>query len=197
MDPRRLLPALTAVACALVVATLVVVLARPDGGGPAAGPGSGSEPEHRDAAAGTTGRTGPAAVLAAWDAERAAAWAAGDAEALAGLYAGGAGAADVSLLRAYRRRGLRVEGLTTQVLALRVVARSPGRWELAVTDRAVGGTAVGAGTPVALPVGRPSTRRVVLVREGGRWLVARVRDGGRAQDSAAASTSRTSSSSKS
>jgi predicted nucleic acid-binding Zn ribbon protein len=44
-----------------------------------------------------------------------------------------------------------------------------------------------------LPVDRPSTRRVVLVREGAGWVVAEVRD----QDSAAASTSRTSSSSKS
>ncbi|MBC2934309.1 hypothetical protein [Nocardioides sp. zg-1228] len=199
MDPRRLLPALTALACALVVATLVVALARPDRGGPAARPESGSERRSRDAAASATRRTGPAAVLAAWDAERAAAWAAGDAEALARLYADGsaAGAADVGQLRDYRRRGLRVEGLTTQVLALRVVARAPGRRELVVTDRVVGGTAVGAGTPVALPAGRPSTRRVVLVRADGRWLVAEVRHVGRAQDSAAASTSRTSSSSKS
>ena len=53
--------------------------------------------------------------------------------------------------------------------------------------------AVGSGAPVSLPVDRPSTRRVVLVREGARWVVAEVRD----QDSAAASTSRTSSSSKS
>ncbi|GIM63942.1 hypothetical protein Pve01_81890 [Planomonospora venezuelensis] len=62
-----------------------------------------------------------------------------------------------------------------------------------VTDRVVGAEAVGAGEPVALPVARPSTRRVVLVRQDGSWLVAEVRD----QDSAAASTSRTSSSSKS
>jgi hypothetical protein len=70
-----------------------------------------------------------------------------------------------------------------------------------VTDRVVGAEAVGAGEPVALPVARPSTRRVVLIRlnenqdegDDGRWLVAEVRD----QDSAAVSTSRTSSSSKS
>ena len=196
VDPRRLLPVLTAVACALVVATLVVVVARPD-----------PPPRPRIDVAGTAPtastarpvRSGAAAVLAAWDERRSAAWAEGDVTALEELYADGAaaGAADVRLLRDYLRRGLRVEGLTTQVLALRVAARSPKRLELVVTDRVVGAEAVGAGAPVALPVARPSTRRVVLVRDGsgddGRWVVAAVRD----QDSAAASTSRTSSSSKS
>ena len=135
-------------------------------------------------------------MLARWDERRAAAWAEGDAGALRGLYVDGsaAGGADVRVLRDYLRRGLRVEGMTTQVLALRVVARSPGRrLALEVTDRVVGAEAVGSGDRVALPVDRPSTRRVLLVREGGRWLVAAVRD----QDNAADSTSRTSSSSKS
>lgn len=115
--------------------------------------------------------------------------------ALASLYVdgAGAGAADVRLLRDYLRRGLRVEGLTTQVLALRVVGRSADRLELVVTDRVVGAQAVGAGAPVALPVGRPSTRRVVLVRDDGSWVVVTARD----QESAAASTSWTSWSSKS
>lgn len=190
MDPRRLLPALTAVACALVVATLVVVVARPDPvprprvASPASSP-SAPQPE----------RSGPAAVLAAWDERRSAAWAEGDARALGRLYAdgSGAGAADVRLLRDYGRRGLRVEGMVTQVLALRVAARSPGRLELVVTDRVVGAEVVGSGAPVSLPVDRPSTRRVAMVREGARWVVAEVHD----QDSAADSTSRTSSSSKS
>lgn len=188
VDPRRLLPALTAAACALVVAVLVVVVTRPD-------------PDPRPARpaarvpAGPSALPGPVAVLAAWDERRSAAWADGDAQALEGLYVdgSGAGAADVRLLRDYRRRGLRVEGMTTQVLAVRVAHRSTDRLEVVVTDRVVGAEAVGAGAAVALPVGRPSTRRVVLVREGGSWLVADVRG----QDSAAASTSRTSSSSKS
>ncbi|TGN65417.1 hypothetical protein EXE59_16720 [Nocardioides eburneiflavus] len=195
MDPRRLLPVLTAVACALVVATLVVGHGRPDDTGRAVVP-----PRDAPATAPATGSPaaptpGPAAVLAAWDERRAAAWARGDAEALADLYAAGSrsGAADVRLLRAYARRGLRVEGLTTQVLALRVVERTPRRLALVVTDRLVGGSAVGGAAPVALPVDRASTRRVVLVSRRGRWVVAEARD----QDSAAASTSRTSSSSKS
>ena len=134
-------------------------------------------------------------MLATWDERRSAAWAEGDAAALSRLYVdgSGAGAADVGLLQDYARRGLRVREMATQVLALRVAARSPGRLELVVTDRVVGAEAVGSGAPVSLPVDRPSTRRVVLVREGGRWVVEEARD----QDSAAASTSRTSSSSKS
>ena len=194
MDPRRLLPVLTAVACALVVATLVVGHGRPDGTGrvdvrrPEA-------PAPASARAAGEPALAPAAVLAAWDERRATAWARGDATALADLYVPGSrsGAADVGLLRAYARRGLRVEGLATQVLALRVVERSPRRLVLVVTDRVVGGSAVGGAAPVALPADRASTRRVVLVRQRGRWVVAEARD----QDSAAASTSRTSSSSKS
>ena len=187
MDPRRLLPALAAVACACVVATLVATLVprtdRP--AGDRAHPAAVSEP------AGTA----PARVLAAWDEARAAAWEAGDVEALRRMYAAGSrtGAADVRLLRAYRERGLSVAGLTTQVLAMDVVAESSARLVLLVTDRVVGGRAVGGSTPVALPADRASTRRVVLRRDGGRWLVVEARD----QASAAASTVRTSSSSKS
>jgi hypothetical protein len=195
MDPRRLLPVLTAVACALVVATIVVGHGRPDDTGRAVVPprdAPTSAPATRWPAAPTPA---PAAVLAAWDERRAAAWARGDAEALADLYAPGSrsGAADVRLLRAYARRGLRVEGLTTQVLGLRVVERSPRRLVLVVTDRVVGGSAVGGAAPVALPADRASTRRVVLARQRGRWVVADARD----QASAVARTSRTSSSSKS
>ena len=189
MDPRRLLPALAAVAAACLVATLVVTVARP---------GERADGASRPAAAAKV-PPGPAAILAAWDRERSSAWAEGDAEALRRLYADGSrtGTADLRLLRHYLDRGLTVEGLRTQVLALRVVARSTSRLVLVVTDRVVGGRAVGRGasSPIALPADRASTRRIVLVRggEGEGWLVAEARD----QASAAASTSRTSSSSKS
>ncbi|WP_210441274.1 hypothetical protein [Nocardioides xinjiangensis] len=197
MDPRRLLPVLGAAACALVVAALVVTLVRPALPERAAAPPERTEGRGHDTQPGTsTARRGPAAVLAAWDARRSEAWAAGDEAALRRLYVSGssAGAADVRLLRRYRERGLRVEGLAAQVLALRVAARTPGRLVLVVTDRIVGGTAVGGAVPVVLPTDRASTRRVVLRREAaGEWVVVEARD----QDSAAASTSRTSSSSKS
>jgi hypothetical protein len=187
VDPRRLLPVLAALAAACLVATLVTTLARPDGGrrGPAA-------PPSRSPGA----PAGPAAVLADWDERRAAAWAEGDVDALRRLYVDGSrtGAADVRLLRHYVARGLVVEGLATQVLGLDVVERTSSRLVLVVTDRVVGGRAVGGGaTRIALPADRASSRRVELVRRGGRWLVVEARD----QASAAASTSRTSSSSKS
>lgn len=186
MDPRRLLPALTAVACACVVATLVAMLSRPDGGPPRETPMSVTAP---------TSRSGPAGILAAWDERRAAAWSAGDVASLRSLYVPGSrtGAADVRLLRHYLARGLTVEDLRTQVLSLEAVTRSPERLVVVVTDRVVGGRAVGGAAPVALPTDRASTRRIVLVRSGREWLVAEARD----QASAAARTSRTSSSSKS
>jgi hypothetical protein len=196
VDPRRVLPVLTAVACACVVATLVVTLARAGERRPDPAAVTSASREASGAVRTTPGRgPAPGQVLARWDARRSAAWAAGDAEALAGLYADGSrtGVADVRLLRRYRDRGLTVEGLITQLLAVRVVERSPRRWVLVVTDRVVAGRVVGGPVPVALPADRASVRRVVLVRPGREWLVAEARD----QDSAAASTSRTSSSSKS
>jgi hypothetical protein len=111
------------------------------------------------------------------------------------LYADGSrtGAADVRLLRHYLARGLVAEGMATQVLALDVVERAPSRLVLLVTDRVVGARAVGGASLVAQPADRASTRRIVLVRAGEEWVVAEARD----QARAAASTSRTSSSSKS
>jgi hypothetical protein len=194
VDPRRLLPPLLVLTAVLVVLTLVTTGWRQwrDEAAPGARQAVG--------AAGVP-RAAPAAVLAGWDARRARAWARGDAGELRALYAARsrAGSADVRLLRRYVGRGLRVTGLQTQVLALEVLARRPDRLDLLVTDRLVGGVAVGSGTEVPLPSDRPSRRRVVLVRVDGEWLVSRVveRPARGAQPSAAASTSRTSSSSKS
>jgi hypothetical protein len=187
MDPRRLLPVLVALAACAVLATAGLVLLRP--GVPVADRGV-SAPAPRDVADGTA-----RAVLAGWDARRSRAWAAGDVAALRRLYVPGsrAGRGDVRMLRAYVARGLRVRGLGTQVLALRVVRESPRLLELVVTDRVTGGEAVGRGRPLALPADRPSTRRLVLRRMGGRWLLDEVRD----QARAALSTAVTSSSSKS
>jgi hypothetical protein len=118
-----------------------------------------------------------AAVLAAWDADRAAAWASGDVRRLRSLYVPGsvAGERDSARLRRWLDRGLVVEGLRTQVLSLREVDRSPDRWVLAVTDRIVGGVAAGNGTSTVLPNDTPSTRTVTLRLVGDRWVVASVR----------------------
>ena len=79
MDPRRLLPALTALACACVVATLVASLARPDDRPARDLPAR----EQRVPPAAPSAASGAAGILAAWDVRRSAAWAAGDRAALA------------------------------------------------------------------------------------------------------------------
>lgn len=209
MDPRRLLPPLLAVTalCVLLTGTVFALRHWPGPGddgvgevaaahGPAPAPSQGP----------TTPRsTGPATILAAWDRARARAWAEGDPLALAALYTetSSAGDTDVARLKEWQDRGLRVTGLETQMLSLRVRAETDERLVLVVTDRVVGGRVVGAGREMALPEDRPSTRTIVLRRVRGRWLVADVLDGappknaGSPQRSAVVTTSRTSSSAKS
>ncbi|PUA79195.1 hypothetical protein [Nocardioides currus] len=185
MDPRRLLPFLLGLTLCAVLATAVVVLVAWRSGTDETRAGDSSP------AAGAA----PRSVLAAWDERRAAAWADGDVEALRDLYVAGSatGRSDARMLAAYVDRGLRVEGLTTQVLALEVLAEEPERLILRVTDRVRGGVVTGAAVDAALPQDRSSTRTVTLRRVDGAWLVVRTRD----QASAAASTSRTSTSWKS
>jgi hypothetical protein len=131
-------------------------------------------------------------VLSGWDRRRAAAYSRGDVGALRSLYlpGSGAGVADMAVLRAWLQRGLRVEGLRTQVLARRVLVSGSHRLVLRVTDRVVGGVAVRAsvravvggaapggtapGVRARLPADRPGERTVTLVRHEGRWVVARV-----------------------
>ncbi|MBU2697535.1 hypothetical protein [Pimelobacter sp. 30-1] len=139
---------------------------------PDAGPGPGSVR--------VSPAVGSLAVLRAWDRARSRAWARGDPRALARLYVPGsaAGRRDLAMLRAWTGRGLRVEGMTTQVLAVRLRAWTPRRLVLVVTDRLDGGFAVppsGVGTtgPArrALPRDGPSTSRLVFRRVAGRWLL--------------------------
>ena len=118
-----------------------------------------------------------AEALAAWDADRAAAWASGDVRRLRSLYTPGsvAGEHDVVMLRRWLDRGLVVTGLRTQVLSLRELHRSTDRWVLGVTDRVVDGVARGATTAERLPADAPTARTVTLRLVGDRWLVASVR----------------------
>jgi hypothetical protein len=125
-------------------------------------------------------------VLRAWDGARSRAFAHGDLAALRKLYAPGstAGTSDVRLLRAYLDRGLHVEGMRMQLLALEVLRRTHTRLRLLVTDRLAGAVAVGEGTRTALPSDRASTRVVVLRRteDGGEWRVASVSDSAQPPD---------------
>ena len=117
-------------------------------------------------------------MLRDWDRARARAYAAVDVARLRMLYAAGAsaGLADARMLRSYTRRGLQVEGMRMQLLAVRVLAHAPRRWRLRVTDRLYGAVAVDAfGGRLVLPRDQASTRVVTLVRRsGGRWQVAAV-----------------------
>lgn len=117
------------------------------------------------------------AVLHGWDQRRAAAWAAGDPGALRRLYTARspAGAADLAMLRAWERRGLRVEGLRMQLLSVSVRVNAGRRLVLVVSDRLAAAVAVGDGVRRALPRDAVSTRRLVLVRRAGEWRVAQAR----------------------
>ncbi len=121
---------------------------------------------------------GPPAVeaLRAWDAQRAVAWARGDPRLLEPLYTADsvAGRRDRAMLRAWAARGLVVSGLQTQLLEVREVRRTASIWTLIVTDRLVGGFAVGARMRRQLPHDAPTTRTVELRRVRDSWLVSAV-----------------------
>ncbi len=122
-------------------------------------------------------------TLREWDARRARAYAAGDLTALRRLYTPGsrAGAADARMLRGYVDRGLRVEGMRMQLLAVRVRAAGPGVLRLQVTDRLANAVAVGERRRLVLPRDSASRHVVTLRRDHrgradpGRWRVATVR----------------------
>ncbi len=117
-----------------------------------------------------------AAVLRSWDRRRAAAWARADTAALSSLYDLGSrtGERDVHHLARWRSRGFRVVGLRQQVAALIVRRQAERRLVLTVTERTVGGVALGHHRRTALPTSAWARHRVVLRRVHGRWLVEEV-----------------------
>jgi hypothetical protein len=138
-----------------------------------AAPTASVAPAARDV--GVARAVGSLAVLRDWDRARAAAWEVGDPAALRDLYARGsaAGRADVAMLRRWTARGLRVEGMAMQVLAVELRLRTDRRLVLVVTDRLVGAEAVAAdGRRVALPRDGATRRRLEFHRSGARWLLA-------------------------
>lgn len=162
----------TAAVAVVVTATTVGVSVR--AASPAPSPGS-PLPVSAHAAAHPVAR-GPhaLAVLRGWDRRRADAWAAGDPGVLARLYVAGSrtGRRDVSDLRRWRERGLRVTGLRQQVAALSLRRRSPGRLTVVVIDRTVDSVALGGPYRQGLPRSAWQAHRITLRRVGDTWLVA-------------------------
>lgn len=145
-------------------------------------------------------RTGPLAVLRAWDRDRADAWRHGDVAALRRLYVPGsaAGRADRAMLSSYLDRGLRVRGLRMQVASADVQYADDDRIVLRLTERlAATATVTGVAGDLRLPGDGWSRRRVVLVDDGERWRVVSVVAQAGAADSPAASTASTSGSANS
>jgi hypothetical protein len=134
------------------------------------------EPVRTSAASAPAGPP-PVEVLRAWDAQRAEAWARGDPRLLAALYTPGsvAGRRDQAMLGAWAARGLVVRGLRSQLLAVHELAHTRSTWTLRVTDRLLGGLAVGQGVRRPLPRDGATTRTVRLRLVDGVWRVASVR----------------------
>ncbi len=86
--------------------------------------------------------------------------------------------ADADILRSYRERGLRLDGMVLVRDSCRVIASSRQRVELDVVDH-LGPTSVWSadGHRHDLPHDRPTRRTVVLERVGGVWRVGAVRSG--------------------
>lgn len=169
--PRVLLAVLAVLTCSLVVVGVTALVDRPP-------------PRPRPTATGQAApaptpeppRTTALSALRQWDASRAAAWAGGDVPALRELYtrSSEAGRRDVSMLRRWVERGLRVQGMQMQVLDSAVVEESAVRMVVRVTDRLTGAVAVGRGRRVVLPGDGVSSRRIMLRRVAGQWRVAAV-----------------------
>lgn len=178
---RRAYPA-AVVAAVVVVASVLAGCSDGAAGGPtalgvSAGPAASVPPAvATPAVRAAPTRSRASAVLHRWDRGRAEAFAAGDLAALRRLYVPGsaAGTADARTLRAYLERGLRVEGMRMQLLAVEVLEERPGRIRLRVTDRLTGAVAVGPRGRVRLPSDAASTRVVELVRRDAGWQVASV-----------------------
>jgi hypothetical protein len=162
----------------LLLLATAVTLATIGGVGVGIASGGPARPEREPTSVGAA--ASPAArasrVLAAWDSRRAAAWARGDASALAALYtrSSATGARDVTDLRRWRDRRLRVVGLRQQVTRLRVLVDRPRRIVVEATERTVHAIAVAGHRRTALPVSAWSTHRIRLRHGAGRWLVAEV-----------------------
>ena len=128
---------------------------------------------------GGTGDAPECLLLGGLDAARTQAFVADEEERLGDVYVDERTArADIEMLRSYRERGLRLEGMLLVREACRVTARSRQRVTLGVVDR-LGPTSVRTegGRRQDLPRDGPTRRSVVLERVGDVWRVAAVESG--------------------
>lgn len=170
-------PLAVMVVVALMGAVLVAAMLVADRE-PTRGATAGSAPSAVASEGSMTSSPDPAAVLRSWDAARSRAWAAGDVSGLRELYVedSAAGARDAAMLTMWADRGLRIEGLGTQLLAVEELRRTPSVLVVRVTDRMVGGVAVGSDVRIRLPVDAASIRVITLRRnDQERWRVSSVR----------------------
>jgi len=175
--PTRRLLVVVAVLGAFLGAFLVVGIVWPDTGDTR--PIDPAPPDQVSVTRGPVAAAPEIDVLRSWDLRRARVYSRGDVASLRALYVDGARAADADarMLREYTRRGLRLEGMRMQILAVEVLARRPGLWRLRVTDRLVGAVAIGPSVHNRLPRDQASTNVVTLVRSSSwaQWRVASVR----------------------
>lgn len=117
-------------------------------------------------------------VLDALDRARAKAWRQGRPALLRYVYLPSAAERleDRSMLRAYARRGLHVQGVRLAFDSVKVVHRVPGAVRLHVVDQLRSATAVDQqGRRLELPRDSPSRHTIVLRRFGNDWRIADVR----------------------
>ena len=118
-------------------------------------------------------------LLGGLDAVRTEAFVTGEVDRLRDVYVEQATRADAVVLRSYRERGLRLDGMVLVRDSCRVTERSRQRVTLDVVDH-LGPTRVEtADGRLDLPRDRPTKRSVVLERVGDVWRVAAVRSGER------------------
>ena len=108
----------------------------------------------------------PLRALHHWDAQRAIAYRTDDAQSLRDLYARGSSAAraDLAVLRAYDRRGVRVTTMTPQVLSFTVLDRGPDRLRVRLTGH-ISGHGDDGHRCLLLPTSPISTRRTLAMRD--------------------------------
>jgi hypothetical protein len=117
------------------------------------------------------------AILARLDQRRERAYAASDATRLREVYVRRSPVLrhDLSMLRAYRDRGVRLDGVRLRVLDVRLVDRAGPYARLRIVDRLDRATAYTSQGTVRLPRDRATARVVVLRAGAGGWRIAAVR----------------------